>query len=88
MTATKKQSETAAILRAGRSKAASHNAAAKKAIKPAVTDDTPRRVMVTLPADKYEAVKAAAKSRMLSMNQYFIFAAVESATRDGYINPE
>lgn len=84
---TKKQSETATILRAGRSKGATHNSAARKATgKEAAAPEKKReRIMINCPVELVEPIKAAAEAKMISMSMYFVFAAKEAALRDGYL---
>jgi hypothetical protein len=85
MTAAKKQTETAAILRAGRSKAASHNAAAKATMGKGGKVATPKRVrvMLNVPPEMIEPIKAAAADRMISMSMYFVHAAKEKLDSEG-----
>jgi hypothetical protein len=78
----RKQSETAVILRAGRSKPATHNAAAKPARGAATGVKKRERVMINVPVDLVEPIKAAAEAQMISMSMYFVYAAKEKLERD------
>jgi hypothetical protein len=72
--AAKKANETATILRAGRTRAASHN----KAAKPVATSAKKReRVMVNVPVEMVPEVKAHAEALGITMSTYFVMAAKE-----------
>jgi hypothetical protein len=79
----RKQSETAVILRAGRSKPAAHNSAAKATAKGKATGEKKReRIMINVPVDMVEPIKAAAEAQLISMSMYFVYAAKEKLERD------
>lgn len=79
---TKKQSETAVILRAGRAKAPTHNAAARATFKGGKPETKRVRVMLNVPPEMIGPIKAAAAKGMVSMSMYFVYAAKEKLERE------
>jgi hypothetical protein len=93
----RKQSETAAILRAGKAKGPTHNHAATRATRaaePAAAEltrngkpkqkpsETRDRVMVNFPKHSMADVKAAAELLGVTMSTYFVLAVQEKLARD------
>lgn len=94
MNATKKISETATVLRAGRPRATVTNDAAKsvmqkaaaagaKALKQASADGTKKRerVMVNTPVEMMPLVRAHAKELGVTMSTYFVMAVKEKLAK-------
>jgi hypothetical protein len=94
MTAARKQSETAAILRAGRAKTAASNATAKRthaAAEPLLTrNGKPKqkhsglreRLMINCPVEDVPDIKAAAAALGVSMSTFFVMGAREKMRHD------
>ena len=82
MATTRKTSETAAILRAGRAKPASHNSAAKKTVRAKPGAGVKReRIMINVPPEQVPSVKAHAAALGISMSTYYVMAANEKLAR-------
>lgn len=86
---TRKTSELATLARAHKPKAATHNAAAAKALEPQLTrNGKPKqklnreRVMVNCPPELKTLAEDAAQALDISLSTFFIFAVREKLARD------
>jgi hypothetical protein len=87
MNATRKTSETATVLRAGRSKATVSNDAAKTALKTGVKKTAAgnarkrERVMVNTPVDMMPLIRADAEETGVTMSTWYVLAAKEKLAK-------